>query len=108
LVLLEKLGAQFGTDKKVIEHLANVVKVESLQDIAAMEPENLRACVKDVADINVLLQTSRLKQAWEGIKKAGTLADEAKKKGEVGEDFEALLPRESWRVERRSSGHFTT
>ena len=94
MVLLEKLGAQFRLDKKLIEHLANVVKVESLEDIAAMEPEDLRACVKDVADINVVLQTSRLKQAWQGIKKAGTLADEAKKKGEVGEDFDTLLPRE--------------
>jgi len=92
--MLERLGVQFGIDKKVIEHLANVVKVESLEDIAAMEPEDLRECVKGVADVNVMLQTSRLKQAWQGIKKAGTLADEAKKKVEVGEDFDTLLPRE--------------
>jgi len=92
--LLEKLGASFGIDKKVIDHLANVVKIESLDDIAAMEPEDLRLCVKDVQDVNVLLQTSRLRQAWEGIKKAGTLADEAKRKGDVGEDLDTLLPRE--------------
>jgi len=71
-----------------------VIKVESLDDIAAMEPQDLRECIKDVKDINVMLQTSRLKQAWAGIKKAGTLADEAKRKGEAGEDFEALLPRD--------------
>ena len=93
-MVLEKLGEKFGIDKKVIEHLANVVKVESLEDIAAMEPEDLRTCVKDIVDINVLLQTSRLKQAWEGIRKAATLADEAKKKGSDGEDLDALLPRE--------------
>jgi len=72
-----------------------------------MEPEDLRMCVKDVQDVNVLLQTSRLKQAWEGIKKAGTLADEAKRKGDVGEDLEALLPRDVLESGAESSGHFT-
>ena len=87
--MLEKLGKQFGIDTKVIDHLLNVVKVESLDDIAAMEPQDLRECIKDIKDINVMLQTSRLKQAWTGIKKAGTVADEAKRKGEAGEDLVA-------------------
>jgi len=72
----------------------NVVEVESLEDIAAMEPEDLRTCVKDIEDINVVLQTSRLRQAWEGIKKAAALADEVKRKSDDNEDLDALLPRE--------------
>ena len=88
------MGEQFNIDKKVIDHLVNNVKIETLDDLAAMDPEDIRGCVADIKDISVMLQTSRLKQAWLGVKKAGAVADDAKRKGDAGEDFDTLLPRE--------------
>ena len=90
---LKRLGERFNIDKIVINHLVNVVGLTSLDDLGALETEDIRECVRSVEGVSVVLQTSRLKQAWMSIKKAGDEADDAEKRAAAEEDFDALLPR---------------
>ncbi len=94
--VMKELGTQFKLEDAVVAYLITDVGVQSLEDLAALfsGPEQIRPVVDGIAGLpegKRLIQTARLRQAWEGVSKAQGVAEQSKKKGDDDPDLDTPL-----------------
>ncbi len=97
--VMSEVGKQFKIDEAVIKHFLDVICVESLQDFAGLftDPADVKAVIEQVEALDPpkrLIQSSRVRQAWEGIVKAQSTAEVQRQRGDDDPDLDRLLGRE--------------
>ena len=97
--VMADLQAQFANNEKVIAYLTDEVGVKSIEDFAKLfaSPADIATLIEVVPDIakpQKLLQTSRLRQAWEGVNKAMEVACVQQRKGAEDPDLDKPLGQE--------------
>ena len=96
LLIFKKLEAEYKLPAAVTKHLLDVLGLETLDDFANLftDPSEVDSIItSQIPNLDrKVLATSRIRQAWSGVKQARAQDLLVKQKAGVPEDFDELLP----------------
>ena len=94
--VFRELGREFRIDPRVINYFTGTLKLLSVADFEYLfaTAADVESIVKDVPEIIIPLQVSRVRQAWEGVKCVRATADLLKRKGIETDDMDTMLPQQ--------------